>query len=175
LEPGCLKIPPQRFWCLKQAAQVTMLPIPSVSNPLSSPLQRLFSRSPCSDTLSPPFLCLKGHPGLAYYQGLVGGTHDWQWKSVPQGNANNREMNWPGGKMLGGSSALNGCYLVRPSAIEVEAWHDLINGMDGADNWTADKFFAAMDKVRFRYPPLLNLVLLVPCKTHKLTINFKCG
>jgi choline dehydrogenase-like flavoprotein len=76
---------------------------------------------------------------------------------VPQGNANNREMSWPGGKMLGGSSALNGCYLVRPSAIEVEAWHDLVNGMDGADNWTADKFFAAMDKVSISYPSPLPL------------------
>lgn len=93
------------------------------------------------------------HPGLAYYQGLVGSTYDWQWKSEPQSNANNRVMNWPGGKMLGGSSALNGCYLVRPSAIEVEAWHDLINGMDGADNWTAEKFFAAMDKSETFTPP----------------------
>jgi choline dehydrogenase-like flavoprotein len=85
---------------------------------------------------------------MAYYAGVLGNpTHDWQWKSIPQPNANNRVMNWPGGKLLGGSSAANGCYLVRPSSIEVDAWHSLISGLDGADNWTSANFFAAMDKV----------------------------
>lgn len=88
------------------------------------------------------------HPGMAYYAGILGTpVHDWQWQSVGQTNANNRVMNWPGGKLLGGSSAANGCYLVRPSSVEVDAWHGLISAMDGADNWTSEKFFAAMDKV----------------------------
>ena len=86
---------------------------------------------------------------MAYYAGILGNAaHDWQWSSVPQTNANNRVMSWPGGKVLGGSSAANGCYLVRPSSVEVDAWQSLVTGMDGADNWTSEKFFAAMDKVR---------------------------
>jgi choline dehydrogenase-like flavoprotein len=93
------------------------------------------------------------HPGNAYYAGLVGSTHDWQWVSEAQTNANNRVMNWPGGKLLGGSSAINGCYLVRPSSVEVDAWQSLISGLDGADNWTSEKFFAAMDKSETFTPP----------------------
>jgi choline dehydrogenase len=90
---------------------------------------------------------LSDHPSNAYYAGLVGSSHDWAWKSQAQTNANNRSMSWPGGKLLGGSSAINGCYLVRPSSVEIDAWQTLINGLDGADNWTSGNFFAAMDKV----------------------------
>ncbi|CAG7852255.1 SubName: Full=Related to Glucose oxidase {ECO:0000313/EMBL:CCA74335.1} [Serendipita indica DSM 11827] len=93
------------------------------------------------------------HPANAFYAGLVNSDHDWQWKTQPQSGANNRVMNWPGGKLLGGSSAMNGCYLVRPSKIEIDAWHDLLSGLDGADNWTSDKFFAAMDKSETFTPP----------------------
>jgi choline dehydrogenase-like flavoprotein len=93
------------------------------------------------------------HPGNAYYAGLVGSTHDWAWTTETQFNANNRVMSWPGGKLLGGSSAINGCYLVRPSSVEVDAWQSLISGLDGADNWTSAKFFAAMDKSETFTPP----------------------
>lgn len=94
------------------------------------------------------------HPGLAYYAGILGNPeHDWQWTSVPQPNAKNRVMNWPGGRLLGGSSSANGLYIVRPSSVEVDAWQSLISGLDGADNWTSEKFFAAMDKSETFTPP----------------------
>jgi len=61
---------------------------------------------------------------------------------------NNRQVAWPSGKVVGGSSAANGMYLVRPSSIEVDVWHELIKDLDGSDAWTSDSFFAAMRKVR---------------------------
>lgn len=66
---------------------------------------------------------------------------------------NNRGLPWPRGKVLGGSSAINGMYHVRPAQVEVESWHDLLEGADGDDNWTWDSFYAAMKKSEIFTPP----------------------
>jgi choline dehydrogenase len=71
---------------------------------------------------------------------------NWAYNTVPQGNVNDREMYLPRGKVLGGSSAINGLYLNRPAKADIEAWHDLLDDMDDADNWTWDSFFASMKK-----------------------------
>lgn len=59
-----------------------------------------------------------------------------------QNEAGARAFSWPRGKVLGGSSAMNGMYHVRPSKVEVDAWASLVDG--GADKWSWDKMFAAM-------------------------------
>ncbi|KAJ5949686.1 glucose-methanol-choline (gmc) oxidoreductase [Penicillium verhagenii] len=58
---------------------------------------------------------------------LAGSELDWQMKTVPQTGLNNREQNLPAGKMLGGSSALNGLMWVPPSRAGIDAWADLGN------------------------------------------------
>lgn len=50
--------------------------------------------------------------------------------------------------MLGGSSAVNGLYLVRPSTLEVDANAGLMAGEPDSAAWTWDSFFKAMKKVR---------------------------
>lgn len=78
-------------------------------------------------------------------------------------------MAWPRGKVLGGlfdlssvtqsclqqtgSSAINGLYLNRPGKIEIDAWRDMLDDMDGADNWSWDSFYAAMRKSETFTPP----------------------
>ena len=59
-----------------------------------------------------------------------------------------RNLPWPRGKVLGGSSAVNGMYMVRPSAREMDTWSALQGGADGATAWGWDSMFAAMKKVR---------------------------
>lgn len=84
------------------------------------------------------------------------------YQTQPQNMLNNRQIAWPSGKIVGGSSAVNGMYLVWPSSIEVDVWHGLIKNLDGSDAWTSDSFFAAMRKVRlFRQisVPYLSLTL----------------
>ncbi|KAG6846157.1 hypothetical protein H0H93_015682, partial [Arthromyces matolae] len=66
-------------------------------------------------------------PSGTYYNSLVGTSYDWQHKTVPQPNANSRVLSWPRGKVLGGSSAINGMYYVRPSQIEVDTWNSLLD------------------------------------------------
>ncbi|CAL1700471.1 unnamed protein product [Somion occarium] len=82
-------------------------------------------------------------PGNAYYSSLLGTSYDWQYTTVPQPNAGNRVLPWARGKLLGGSSAVNGMYSVRPSKIEVDAWAGMI---PGGDDWNWNSLFAAMKK-----------------------------
>jgi choline dehydrogenase len=85
-------------------------------------------------------------PAYAYYQSLWPTELNWAFTTTPQANANNSQLPWPRGKVLGGSSAINGLYLNRPGEIEVNAWQDMLGNMDGADNWSWDSLFAAMKK-----------------------------
>ncbi|KAI0333342.1 GMC oxidoreductase [Cubamyces sp. BRFM 1775] len=90
-------------------------------------------------------------PVNAYYSGLPGSSYDWQYTTVKQPNAGNRALPWPRGKVLGGSSAMNGMYTVRPSKIEVDAWSSLIG--DDTNKWTWDALFDNMKDSETFTPP----------------------
>jgi len=90
-------------------------------------------------------------PANAYYSSLLGKSYDWSYKTVAQSGMNNREVTWPRGKVLGGSSAINGMYLVRPSKVEMDANAGLMANEPAAAAWTWDSFFEAMKKVRIYY------------------------
>jgi len=47
-------------------------------------------------------------PANAYYSSLLGTSYDWQFVTEPQTHAGGRALPWPRGKVLGGSSAVNG-------------------------------------------------------------------
>lgn len=94
-------------------------------------------------------------PSGAYTASLLYTTDDWQYKTVPQPQAANRIFDWPRGKVLGGSSAVNAMYLVRPSAIEIDAWASLMESedKDAAMKWSWDQFYPAMKKSETFTPP----------------------
>lgn len=71
----------------------------------------------------------------------------WNYITVPQINVDNRNLTWPRGKVLGGSTAVNGMYLVRPSSIEMDNWMYLQGAAPGASAWGWDSMFTAMKKV----------------------------
>lgn len=62
-------------------------------------------------------------------------------------------MEWPRGKVLGGSSAINGLYLIRPTEYEINAWQEMLGDMDGADNWGWESLDAAIKKSETFTPP----------------------
>jgi choline dehydrogenase len=47
-------------------------------------------------------------PANAYYSSLLGTSYDWQFVTDPQTHAAGRALPWPRGKVLGGSTAVNG-------------------------------------------------------------------
>ncbi|KAI5900436.1 putative GMC oxidoreductase [Schizophyllum commune H4-8] len=85
-------------------------------------------------------------PANAYYDSLTGSSYDWAYNTAKQGYANDRAMSWPRGKVLGGSSAINGMYMVRPNKAELDAWSGLLDGDSDAGNWNWDSLYAAMKK-----------------------------
>ncbi len=113
------------------------------------PLTQLV-RPPLSALIPSTNLTFADTPVNAYYHGLPGSAYDWAYTTVTQPNAGNRSVSWPCGKLLGGSSAMNGMYHVRPSKIEVDAWSTLVNG---TTKWNWDALFAGMKDSETFTPP----------------------
>ncbi|KAF8194646.1 mala s 12 allergen [Pholiota molesta] len=88
-------------------------------------------------------------PMATYFQSLLyAEPYDWLYTTVAQPNAAGRNLAQPRGRLLGGSSAVNGMYVVRPPAVQVNAWSALIASDDqaAADVWAWDSFFDAAKK-----------------------------
>ena len=82
-------------------------------------------------------------PAGTLYDSSVGTQYDWQWKTARQSNMNNRRVDWPRGKVLGGSSAINGLYYIRQDKHQQNLWASLIGDYD---NWGWDNMLRAMKK-----------------------------
>ncbi|ATN32283.1 choline dehydrogenase [Rhizobium sp. ACO-34A] len=48
--------------------------------------------------------------------------YDWGYTTVPQRHCHDRQVYWPRGKVIGGSSAMNGMIYVRGHAADYDAW-----------------------------------------------------
>lgn len=91
-------------------------------------------------------------PAANLYDSAVGTQYDWQWQTVAQPGLGGRQAPWPRGKVLGGSSAINGLYYVRHSEIEQNAWAS-INGESPDSTWGWDNMLRAMKKSEAFSPP----------------------
>ncbi|WP_029006987.1 choline dehydrogenase [Azospirillum halopraeferens] len=49
-------------------------------------------------------------------------TYAWDYHTVPQPNLGGRRLHWPRGRVLGGSSSINGMAYVRGHALDYERW-----------------------------------------------------
>ena len=76
---------------------------------------------------------------------------NWGFETVPQAGLGGRRGYQPRGKVLGGSSAMNGMYHIRPNKVEIDTWAGFIDG--GSDKWSWDKLFAAMQTSETFTPP----------------------
>ncbi|PWN40666.1 alcohol oxidase [Ceraceosorus guamensis] len=61
-------------------------------------------------------------PNGAYYNSSVGTDLDWKLQTDAQAQAADRQLALPRGKVLGGSSAINGLYYVQASVREHQVW-----------------------------------------------------
>ncbi|MBC7438024.1 MAG: GMC family oxidoreductase N-terminal domain-containing protein [Bdellovibrionales bacterium] len=60
--------------------------------------------------------------------------YDWGFKTVPEESTANRQMNWPRGKGLGGTSLINGMLYLRGHQKDYDAWAALGNEGWGWDD-----------------------------------------
>src|SRR5262245_53176560 len=57
--------------------------------------------------------------------------YNWHYETEPEPRLGGRRMHCPRGKVLGGSSSINGMVYVRGNALDFESWAAL-----GADGWS---------------------------------------
>ncbi len=72
---------------------------------------------------------------------------DWGFQVEPDQSRSGRQDYWPAGKVLGGSSSINGMLYVRGAARDFDAWHDLGNkGWRFAD---CEPYFRKLERCTF--------------------------
>lgn len=67
------------------------------------------------------------HVPAGYFKTMNNPGYDWCYKTELVPGLNRKSINWPRGKVLGGSSALNGLLYVRGQAQDYDRWRDLGN------------------------------------------------
>ncbi|KAF8991167.1 hypothetical protein BDQ17DRAFT_1393026 [Cyathus striatus] len=100
-------------------------------------------------------------PSGAFYNSIVGTQYDWAHETVPQVNLSNRVVGGLEGRyVLGGSSAMNAMYLVRPSSAEFDAWAEMLDGFEddesgvNASTYNWQNMFTTMRKSETFSAPL---------------------
>ena len=87
------------------------------------------------------------HVPVGYFKTMHNPRLDWCYKTEPDPGLNNRVIDWPRGKVLGGSSAINGLLYVRGQPQDYDHWRQLGNA-----GWTWDEvlpyFMRAEDQER---------------------------
>ena len=74
------------------------------------------------------------HVPVGYFRTMNNPKFDWMYKLEKDKGLNNRRIDWPRGKVLGGSSALNGLLYIRGDRHDYDNWQRL-----GNKGWGYDK------------------------------------
>ncbi|CED82443.1 Glucose dehydrogenase/choline dehydrogenase/mandelonitrile lyase (GMC oxidoreductase family) [Phaffia rhodozyma] len=90
-------------------------------------------------------------PGNSYLHGLTNTPYDWNYTTVAQKDAGGTTKEWPRGRVLGGSGAINGLFLCRGSTEEYDAWNELNSG--GQEDWGWSELNKYMMKSENFTPP----------------------
>lgn len=74
------------------------------------------------------------HIPVGYFKTIHNPTVDWCYKTEPDPGLNGRSIEWPRGKVLGGSSSLNGLLYVRGQSQDYDRWRQMGNTGWGWDD-----------------------------------------
>lgn len=67
------------------------------------------------------------HIPAGYYRNIMNPNVTWQFPCGPEPHLDNRMVNWPRGRVLGGSSSINGLLYVRGQTQDYDVWRQLGN------------------------------------------------
>ncbi|SLN59494.1 Alcohol dehydrogenase [acceptor] [Roseovarius albus] len=73
------------------------------------------------------------HIPVGYFKTIHNPTVDWCYETEPDPGLNGRSIEWPRGKVLGGSSSLNGLLYVRGQPQDYDRWRQM-----GNEGWAWD-------------------------------------
>ncbi len=74
------------------------------------------------------------HVPVGYFKTMHNPAYDWCYLTEPDEGIAGRQLQWPRGKVLGGSSALNGLLYVRGQPQDYDRWSEL-----GNNGWSYDE------------------------------------
>ncbi|MBL4750021.1 MAG: choline dehydrogenase [Amylibacter sp.] len=74
------------------------------------------------------------HIPVGYFKTIHNPNVDWCYKTEPDPGLNGRSIEWPRGKVLGGSSSLNGLLYVRGQSQDYDRWRQMGNEGWGWDD-----------------------------------------
>jgi choline dehydrogenase len=69
----------------------------------------------------------------AAFSKLFQGSNDWNYRTEPEPGADDRQLYWPRGKVLGGSSSINAMIYIRGHRADFDGWRDA-----GCEGWGYD-------------------------------------
>ena len=109
------------------------------------------------------------HIPVGYFKTMHNPTVDWCYRTEPDPGLNGRSIDWPRGKVLGGSSSLNGLLYVRGQPEDYDrwaqmgnagwSWDDVLplfkraeNNERGADDFHGDEGPLAVSNMRIQRP-----------------------
>ena len=81
------------------------------------------------------------HVPIGYFKTMHNPKTDWCYKTEPDPGINGRQLEWPRGKVLGGSSSLNGLLYVRGQKEDYDDWAAL-----GNKGWSYDEILPYFKK-----------------------------
>ncbi|MCH9852185.1 MAG: GMC family oxidoreductase N-terminal domain-containing protein, partial [Alphaproteobacteria bacterium] len=67
------------------------------------------------------------HVPVGYFKTMHNPSLDWCYRTQPDTGINQRQIEWPRGKVLGGSSSLNGLLYVRGQPEDYDGWRQMGN------------------------------------------------
>ncbi len=67
------------------------------------------------------------HIPVGYFKTMHNPALDWCYRTEPEATLNGRSLDWPRGKVLGGSSSINGLLYVRGQVQDFDHWRQLGN------------------------------------------------
>ena len=67
------------------------------------------------------------HIPVGYFKTMHNPATDWRYRTEPEPALNGRSLDWPRGKVLGGSSSINGLLYVRGQPQDFDHWRQLGN------------------------------------------------
>ena len=62
------------------------------------------------------------HVPIGYAKTMFNAKYNWGFYTEPEPQLNNRKIYWPRGKVLGGSSSINGLICIRGQARDYDIW-----------------------------------------------------
>ena len=74
------------------------------------------------------------HIPVGYFKTIHNPSVDWRYKTEPDPGLNGRTIDWPRGKVLGGSSSINGLLYVRGQPQDYDRWRQMGNTGWGWDD-----------------------------------------